>query len=99
MRVTIVWPTESWRWSVPRSPRELALVGAEVASEREPEPADVLQGHGLVQVVLVPDLLEHDGVALLGAEGERGIARKRADTDEDEHARQEQNDQGGSDPA
>ena len=86
-RVTIVSATGSPRESVPRSPWT-----------REPDPAHVLDGQRVVEPVLVPDRREHLGVALLGGEGERGVARDRPHADEHEHAGEEDDDQGGSEP-
>ena len=79
--------------------REVALVATEVSLQREPEPLHVLHGHRLVEPVVVPDRLHHRRVAVLGAERGRRIARQRAHADEHEHARKEQDDEGGSDPA
>ena len=78
---------------------EVALVAAEVSLQREPEPLRVLHGHRLVEAVVVADRRHHGGIAVLGAERGRRVARQRAHADEDEHAREEQDDEGGSDPA
>ena len=48
---------------------------------------------------MVPDRLRDFRVLVLGAERGRGVAGQRADPEEDEHARQEQDDEGGSDPS
>ena len=47
----------------------------------------------------MPDRRQDGRVAILGAERERRVPRDRPHADEHEHAREEQNDQGGSDLA
>jgi hypothetical protein len=79
--------------------RQAAAVGAEVAPESQAGPLDVLDGQRIVEPVLVADRREHLRVAVLGRVRERGIAGKRAHPGEDDHARQEDDDQGGSDLA
>ena len=79
--------------------RQLALVASEVSLQREPEPLHVLDGHRLVEPVVVADRRHHRRVAVLGAERGRRVARQRADAEEDEHAREEQDDEGGSELA
>ena len=86
-RVTIVCATES-----------CALVDAEVALEREPDPVRVLHGQRPVEQVLVPDRREDGRVAVLGAERDRRVAGDRTHAEEDEHAREHENDEGGSRP-
>ena len=55
--------------------RQLALVDAEVAAQRETEPVDVLHRQRLVEPVVVPDRGEHRRVAVLAAERDRRVAR------------------------
>ena len=44
----------------------------------------------------MPDRREHRRVAVLGAERDRRVARDRANAEEHEHARQQEDDEGGS---
>ena len=76
--------------------REVALVGAEVTVHREPDPVDVLHGQRPVEQVLVTYGREYQGVAVLGAECDRRVARDRAHAEEHEDAREQQHDEGGS---
>ena len=76
--------------------RQLSLVAAEVAVQREPDPVAVLHGQRPVEEVLVAHGREHGGVAILGTERDRRITGNRADAQEDEHARQHEDDEGGS---
>jgi len=64
-----------------------------------PQPLRVLHRHRLVEPVVVADRRHHGGIAILGAERGCRIARQRAHADEHEHARKQQDDEGGSDPA
>src|SRR5213076_92227 len=75
---------------------ERPLVLAEITPQRMDEPADVLDGQRLVEPVVVADLGDYVRVAVLAAERDGRIARQRPDPEEDEEARNEQDDQGGS---
>ncbi len=76
--------------------RELPLVEPEVALERKPGPAPVLHRQRLVEPVLVADLLEDGGIAVLRRERQRRVAGEGADPGEHQHAGEEDHDQGGS---
>ena len=76
-----------------------ALVTAQIAAHEVAEPMDILQRQRLVEPVGVTDVRQHRRVAILAAERQRGIAGQRADPEKDEHAREQQHDQGGSDLA
>src|SRR5206468_11615794 len=77
--------------------REPALVGAEVAANDVAEPAHVLHRHWPVETVVMSDLSEHGRVAILAAERERRVARQSPHAEKHEHAREQEDDQGGPD--
>ena len=47
----------------------------------------------------MPDRGQHGRIAVLARERDRRVAGQGADPDEDEHAREHEDDQGGSQPA
>src|SRR5918995_3263569 len=92
-------PSELERQGDPRDDRlrdrQSTLISAEVALEGEPGPTYVLHWDWLIEPVLLPDRGQDLRIAVLGSVRERRVTRDRAHADEDEHAGQEDDDQGG----
>ena len=63
---------------------------AEVARQHALDPVDVLHGDRLIEPVLLADLLDHGGIALLAGHHQRRIARQQMLQREDQHRHEEQ---------
>ena len=59
---------------------------AEVAAQREPDPAEVLDDDGVVQAVLLADLLEPGGVGVGPGHHAGGVAGNQTHAGEDDQA-------------
>ena len=63
---------------------------AEIARQHALDPVDVLDRHRLIEPILLADLLDHFGIALLARHDQRGIAGQKLLQREDQHRHEEQ---------
>ena len=63
---------------------------AEIAGQHALDPVDVLHRHRLIEPVLLADLRDHVGIALLAGHDQRRIARQQLLQREDHHRHEEQ---------
>ncbi|MCW2084981.1 UNVERIFIED_ORG: hypothetical protein M2193_007156 [Bradyrhizobium japonicum] len=71
--------------------RHLVAQGlAEIAGEDSLEPVDILHGDRLIELVLLPDLLDRGGIAFLAGHHQRRIAGQQLLERKDQHRHEEQ---------